>query len=135
MLNKTSKVERATKQTDDFGQANFLTLINVVSQYFEGLHHGDTEKLAKIFHPDAVLKTPGLRRPLNDWLAAIEERPKPAQQGTGFHYRLLAIEITGEQAMVKVACPLFEHHYVDYLGLLNENGQWRIVNKMYADQV
>jgi hypothetical protein len=35
--------------------------------------------------------------------------------------------------MVKVKCPLFDFNYVDFLGLLKEQGQWLIVNKMYSD--
>ena len=39
--------------------------------------------------------------------------------------------VTCSQAMVKVECPLFEHFYVDFLGLLKEDGRWRIVNALW----
>ncbi len=121
-------------KANDFGQTDFVAVMEIVKDYFDGLHYGDTHKLAEIFHPDAVLKAPGLRRTLSEWLAAVSNRPVPAQQGAPYRYRLLSVDITGDQAMVKAACPLFDYNYVDFLGLLNENGQWRIVNKMYADQ-
>ncbi|AZZ90644.1 nuclear transport factor 2 family protein [Hahella sp. KA22] len=117
----------------DFGQTDFTTIINIIGAYFEGLYYADTTLLERIFHTDAILKAPGLRRSLKDWLDAVKNRPVPSEQGLPYEFRLLSVEITGEQAMVKVACPLFEYNYLDYLGLLKENGQWLIVNKMYAD--
>jgi len=35
--------------------------------------------------------------------------------------------------MVKLECPLFEYCYIDFLGLLKEDGRWKIVTKMYTD--
>ena len=107
--------------------------MSLVQDYFDGLHHGDVKKLRAIFHPDAFLKAPGLRRSLEEWLDAVSSRPVPELQGLPYDYKLLAIEIIKDQAMVKLECPLFDHFYVDYLGFLKENGRWLIVNKMYTD--
>lgn len=117
----------------DFGKSEFDDVITLVQMYFEGLYQGDVKKLASIFHPDAFLKAPGLRRSLTEWLAAVAERPIPAQQELAYNFRLLSIEIIKNQAMVKLDCPLFDHAYVDFLSLLKENGRWLVVNKMYTD--
>ncbi|UTM59365.1 nuclear transport factor 2 family protein [Photobacterium sp. CCB-ST2H9] len=105
----------------------------IIQTYFEGIHHGDTEKLSSIFHADAVLKAPDLRRSVEVWLEVVRSREKPHTLGAEFAYRILSADVIGDQAMVKVLCPLLGHTYIDFLGLLKENGQWRIVNKMYAD--
>ncbi len=105
----------------------------LVQEYFEGLHHADINMLQRIFHPDAYLKAPGLRRSVAQWLNLVSQREVPAQQGAAFDYRLLSVDIVSEQAMVKLVCPLLGRTYIDFLGLLKENGQWLIVNKMYAD--
>lgn len=118
---------------NDFGAHEFMSVMELVKDYFEGLHRGEVEKLRAIFHPDAFLKAPGLRRSLDQWLDAVANRSVPEQQGRPFHYKLLSIEIIKDQAMVKLECPLFDHRYVDYLGLLKEDGRWLIVNKMYTD--
>lgn len=115
-------------------QDNLEIITRMVIDYFEGLHYGDTDKLSQLFHDDAVLKAPGLRRSLPEWLDAVARRPVPSEEGHPYRFRILAIEIIGDQAMVKVDCPLFDHAYVDFLGFLKEGGRWRIVNKMYADQ-
>lgn len=103
--------------------------------YFDGLHNGDTAKLRPLFHSDVVLKAPGLRRTLDQWLDAVANRPVPAREQQPYRFRIVSLEVLGDQAMAKVECPLFDRHYIDYLGFLNEDGQWRIVNKMYCDAV
>ncbi len=105
----------------------------IVQDYFDGLHSADLSKLERIFHPDATLKAPGLRRSLQEWLQFVGEREVPADLEAEFGYRILSLDIAGEQAMVKVLCPLLDRCYVDFLGLLKEDGHWLIVNKMYAD--
>ncbi|WP_440056962.1 nuclear transport factor 2 family protein (plasmid) [Pseudoalteromonas sp. T1lg65] len=106
---------------------------DLVQTYFDGLHHGDSEKLKRIFHPDTVLKAPDLRRDLLSWLSLVETREAPAALGLAWEYRVLSIDIINQQAMVKALCPLLGRTYIDFLGLLKEHGQWLIVNKMYAD--
>jgi len=122
-----------TASTGEFGANEFESVMALVKDYFDGLHHGEVSKLRGIFHPDAFLKAPCLRRSLDEWLGAVATRPIPAQQGLPYDFKLLSIEVIKDQAMVKLECPLFNHFYVDYLGLLKEDGRWLIVNKMYTD--
>jgi len=112
---------------------DFESVTAIIQAYFNGLHNGDVPKLKSIFHQDAWLKAPGVRRSLEQWLESVANRPVPAQEGKSFNYKILSIDIVHDQAMVKVECPLFEFDYIDFLGLLKEQGQWLIVNKMYAD--
>lgn len=118
---------------NDFGASEFETVMTLVQDYFDGLHYGDVSKLRNIFHPDAFLQAPGLRRSLEQWLNAVANRPVPDKQGLPYDFKLLSIEIIKDQAVVKLECPLFELAYIDFLGLLKENGRWLIVNKMFTD--
>jgi len=122
------------KQTSgEFGATEFESVIAVIRDYFDGLYFADVAKLKTIFHADAFLKAPGLRRSLNQWLEDVGNRPVPEKLGQPFNFKLLSVEIIKDQAMVKLECPIFDHFYIDYLGLLKENGRWLIVNKMYSD--
>ena len=125
--------EAKSLEPDDVESTDFESVMRIVRNYFDGLHGGDVAKLRAIFHPDAFLKTPGSRRSLEQWLAAVASRPTPSEQGRHYGFKLLSIEIIQDQAMVKLECPLFEHFYIDFLGLLKEDGHWKIVNKMYID--
>jgi len=117
----------------DFGASEFEVIMALIRDYFDGLYYANVTKLRAIFHEDAFLKAPGLRRSLDEWLDAVGSRPVPSQQGRPYSFRLLSIEVIKDQAMVKLECPLFDYFYIDYLGLLKENGHWLIVNKMYVD--
>lgn len=113
--------------------SDFYSITAILQNYFDGLHHGDVEKLAAQFHPDAWLKAPGARRSLKQWLTDVAGRPVPATLNKPFAFEILSIDVVQDQAMAKIKCPLFDFNYVDFLGLLKEQGQWRIVNKMYTD--
>lgn len=117
----------------DTPQTDFEAVTALIHDYFTGLHQGEVSKLRAIFHEDAWLKAPSQRRSLQQWLTDVGNRPTPEQQQRPFAFKILAIDIIQDQAMVKVHCPLFDFNYVDFLGLLKEQGQWLIVNKMYTD--
>ncbi len=114
---------------------DFERIVVLVNEYFDGLYEADVEKLRRIFHEDAYLKAPGLRRSLNEWLELVASRSIPKVVGEAYDFKILSVDMQGEQAMVKVECPLLGNFYVDFLGFLKENGRWLIVNKMYADHV
>ena len=128
-------IASGTVLSTNFEADDFVSIIALVQDYFDGLYFSDVAKLRVIFHPDAFLKAPGVRRGLEEWLKTVATRPVPEQQGRTYDFKLLSIEIIKDQAMVKLHCPLFDHLYVDYLGLLKEKGSWLIVNKMYTDTV
>lgn len=117
----------------DLNSNEFESVIALVRKYFDGLYYGDVSKLRAIFHQDAFLKAPSFRRSLEQWLEAVAIRQAPSLQGQPYAFKLLSIEIIKDQAIVKLECPLFDHLYIDFLGLLKENGRWLIVNKMYSD--
>lgn len=116
----------------DVNAAACSDVLAVVQQYFDGLHKADTATLARIFDPDIILMSHGVRRTREQWLALVDERCTPAEADYPYEYKVLSVEVSGSQALVKASCPLLDNHYLDYLGLLRENGQWIIVNKMYA---
>ena len=72
---------------------DFERVMALVNDYFHGLHFGDTQKLNSIFHPDAFLKAPGLRRSLQEWLSAVDNRPIPNDTGEP----LLALSLSRTQ--------------------------------------
>lgn len=113
--------------------SDFESIAAIIQAYFHGLHYGDVTKLKSIFHQDTWLKAPGVRRSLEQWLEAVADRPIPVQQSKPFNFKILSIDVVQDQAMVKIQCPLFDFNYIDFLGLLKEQGQWLIVNKMYTD--
>lgn len=109
-------------------------IVGLVKQYFDGLYCGDVGLLKSIFHEDVVLKSPNLRRSMNEWMRLVCSRDTPKERRDSYGFKILWVDIQANQAMVKVKCPLLEYRYIDYLGFLKEGGCWKIVSKMYAEE-
>ena len=115
-------------EPNDFEQVSAL-----ITLYFEGLYYADVLKLKSIFHPDTYLIAPTKRRTMEQWLNDVSSREIPSELIDKFNFEILSMDIVKDQAMVKVYCPLFEFKYIDFLGLLKQQGEWFIVSKMYTD--
>ena len=113
-------------------QSDYEAIISLLNDYFDGLYFGDVPKLRGIFHDDAMLKGNSYRKSRDEWLEAVADRPIPHEQGMAFDFNIQSLEIVGDQAMAKVEAPLLAAHFIDFLGLLKENGRWQIVNKMFT---
>ena len=116
----------ASDQSDD------EAIIGLLNDYFDGLYEGDVDKLRNLFHDDAWLKGNDYRKTRDEWLEAVANRPVPRDEGMEFNFNIVSLEIVDDQAIAKVDVPLLAAHFVDFLGLLKEDGQWRIVNKMFT---
>ena len=113
-------------------QSDYEAIAELLASYFDGLYEGDVDKLRAIFHEDAWLKGNGYRKTLDEWLVAVAGRAKPRDEGMEYQFNIDSIEVVADQAMAKVDVPLPWAHFIDYLSLLKEEGEWRIVNKMFA---
>lgn len=122
---------QTTAQQTGYHQ-DYQAIHNLMQDYFDGLYEGDVEKLREIFHEDAWLKGNNYRKSRDEWLQAVATRPVPKAQGMAYGFNIMSLEIIGDQAMAKVDVPLLAAHFIDYLGLLKEEGKWKIVNKMFT---
>ena len=106
-----------------------------VQDYFEGMYYRDPGRLRKAFHPKASLfghlQGAWVIIPLDQWLGMVESRPVPAESGEPFDMRIVATDVTGQVAAVKVADLYRGLRFTDYLSLARVDGQWRIVNKTF----
>lgn len=122
--------QTTAQHTDD--HQDYLVIHELLQDYFDGLYQGDVDKLREIFHEDAWLKGNNYRKSRDEWLQVVATRPVPKAQGMAYGFKIMSLEIIGDQAMAKVDVPLMAAHFVDYLGLLKEAGKWKIVNKMFT---
>ncbi len=126
-------MDRQIKQV--VAEAEQRAVAQVVERYFRAIHEGDTAGLAAVFHPSATLigwDEGELRHvTLERWFRFVESIPSPASQGAECDGKILAVDVTGTAAMVKVSETYRAFHYVDYLPLVKVDGGWRIVGKCY----
>jgi hypothetical protein len=98
------------KQTDPQFEAEASAIQAVVADYFGGIHHGDVERLRRVFHPSATLygdvNGQTYLRPLEDYLAVVTHRKSPQQLGEPFRMRIMSLERVNGIAIVHLHCPM-----------------------------
>lgn len=115
-------------------------ITKAVWTYLDGLHHGDAEKLASVFHQTSALtyEKDGVLQilPRDQWLSAVRERKSPAERGLARHDSILQIDIASDRmAFVKLNCAIPPSFFTDYLSFLKIQGQWTVVQKVFKTDV
>ena len=87
--------------------ANEIAAITrTIEAYFQGMHQSDRNLIEGAFHPDAVICghfDGAYRRRTRDGFAEfVSTVPAPAKNGVPFDMAIMAIDLTGDVAMVKV---------------------------------
>jgi Putative lumazine-binding len=116
--------------------ANFASIHSVLQLYFDGLHHSDTRRLAKVFHPQALYATAVGDVPIvwrmDEYFPVVDARPAPADSGQARTDRVLSIELIGPvTAMAKVECSIGPKHFTDLLTLVHVDGRWQVISKVF----
>ncbi len=108
----------------------------MITNYFEGIYYGDTEKLETVFHENAELHGDiggaEYRKNVPDYLEGVKGRRSPKELGESFNMKTLGIDIIGNIAMAKLQLPMLGYNYFDYLSLAKIDGRWKIVGKIFA---
>lgn len=116
--------------------AAFAEVTAVLAEYFDGLHHSDTQRLRGVFHPQAhyFCATDGtlLHLDMPQYFPVVEARPSPASQGHTRTDRILSLEFAGPvTALAQVECSIPPKRFTDWLALVKLEGRWQIVSKVF----
>jgi len=107
----------------------------VIEDYFQGMYHSDVERLSRAFHPDGRITGYDEGKLINGPIAAfiqfIGGAAAPVDEGEAFDMEILAIDVAGDAATVKVRDVYKGLNFVDFLTLLKFEDGWRIVNKTF----
>lgn len=119
----------------------------VLEQYLDALHHGDTTRLARVFHPRAVYASaspaaaeldtatagaPMVRLDVERYLEIVARRTSPARRGLGRDDRIASIAFAGPvTASARVHSRFGGRCYVDQLTLVHSEGRWQILAKVF----
>ncbi|WP_342379912.1 2-hydroxymuconate tautomerase family protein [Myxococcus stipitatus] len=111
-------------------------LLDCIATYLDGLYFADVERLSRVFHPRAryFSTAEGSLKELDmpTYFDVVRGRvPASASQQPRYD-RLLSVDLAGPHtAMVKLECALAPRHFTDYLSLVKDEGQWRIISKVF----
>lgn len=117
-------------------QTPYADVLDVLSLYFDGLYHSDTARLARAFHPRAqyVCATEGtlLQLDMATYFPIVDRRPSPASRGEARNDRVISIEFAGPvTAFARVECSIGDKFFTDLLTLIQVDGDWRIISKVF----
>lgn len=115
---------------------SFEDIRRVLQTYFDGLYYSDTERLARVFHAQAVYatadETPALVRTMDEYFPLVAARVSPASRDEPRKDSIEAIERAGENTIhARVRCSIGKRDFVDFLSLIRVDGEWRIIAKVF----
>ena len=106
-----------------------------VQYYFDGLYQSDIAKLNRAFHQNSQVigyfQGNLLFETLEQFIEFVRATPAPSRSGEEYDMRIVSIDMTGIEAMVKVEDLYLGFRFTDYLSLLKIDGEWVIVNKTF----
>lgn len=116
--------------------ARHSEVVAVLQDYFDGLHHSDTQRLRRVFHPQAVYATASHGQPLvlrmEAYFAIVEARSSPASKGEARTDEIVSIEFIGPvTACAKLRCSIRPRHFVDLLTLVHLDDRWQVMAKVF----
>ena len=108
----------------------------MLSDYFDAMHTQDMDKFDRVFHKDVVLysaQTGELNiRPYAIYREAVVNRESPESKGAARNEKILMIdEISDTAALAKVQLEMFGGVMQDYLSLIQIDGRWQIISKIW----
>lgn len=108
--------------------------------YLDGLHEGDADKLAAVFHPTSTLtyEKNGVLTPLprDQWLRELSSKPSAKARGLPRHEEILQIDLASPTtAFVKLKCAIPPSFFTDYLCFLKIDGKWQVAQKVFATEI
>ncbi|MGC1428691.1 MAG: nuclear transport factor 2 family protein [Albidovulum sp.] len=119
---------------------DFPAVTAVLGEYFDGLYHSDTTRLARVFHPRAqyVSMTEGalLYRTMAEYFPIVDARPAPAARGEARADQIVEIAFAGPAtATARVNCAIGERYFTDCLTLILDEGRWQIISKVFHYEI
>ena len=106
-----------------------------IQLYFDGLYYSDVDKINKAFHPSSQVM--GFfdgnlsMLSLEQFAELVKSTPAPSENGEAYDMKIVSMDITGNEAVVKVEDLYLGLRFTDYLSLLKIENEWVIVNKVY----
>jgi hypothetical protein len=121
---------------DSADRAAVESVVTTLQLYFDGLHHSDSERLARAFHRQAIYAsaTEGVlvHMTMAEYLPMVDARPSPALRAEQRTDRVLSIEFAGPvTALARVECSIGPKHFSDLLTLVHVEGRWQIIAKVF----
>ncbi len=116
--------------------SRFAEIEAVLQDYFDALYTCDVELLGRVFHPLAIYatadETPLLHRTMPEYMKVVAARQSPRDRSEPRRDQIEDIQLAGDNtALARVRCSIGSRDFTDFLTLVQTDGQWRIMAKIF----
>jgi hypothetical protein len=112
------------------------TIDGALQDYFDGLYYSDTDRLSRVFHPQAIYAsaTDGqlVHRTMEEYFPIVDGRPSPASRQETRRDRVVSVEQVGPvTAVARVECSIGPKRFDDVLTFVRIDDRWQIIAKVF----
>jgi hypothetical protein len=116
--------------------ADEAAIRQTVQYYFDGGKNRDSLTLRKAFHPEARMLFAREGKlvvvPIGEYITRVgSERPKPGEVDST-ERKVVSVDVVGDAAVAKIELKRPDALLTDYMSLLEVDGRWLIVNKIFT---
>jgi len=113
----------------------FVKVQGILAEYYDALYHGDTQRLARVFHPEAHYYTnsggESLHLNMPTYWPLIAQRKSPIELGEAYDMSVEFIGFAGPAcAMARLLCSVLSKNFIDLLALMELEGRWQVLSKV-----
>lgn len=109
----------------------------LMSRYFDGLYHSDSDTLRTVFHPELAYVNATLGNHefmgLESYMKRIDARTAPASRGDAREEVIEEITLKGgEIGVVEARMTMLGRNYQDLLTIIRSDEGWRVLTKVFT---
>ena len=109
---------------------------NLTQLYIDSMSHSSAEKVKDAFHSNGTvvghLHGDFLEMSVDDFANFVaSQQPSPKEKGEEVEFEILASEVEGTTASVKVRDKYLGITFLDTLSFIKFDGSWKIYNKLF----
>lgn len=111
-------------------------VLETITQYLDGLYHGNTDLLEKALHPEARYVCAVGDTLINllraEYLPIVARRTAPASLNAERRDQITDLQFAGPKtAFVRLNCAVAERYFTDFLTLIKDHERWQIISKVF----
>lgn len=111
-------------------------IFDVIQRYFDALYRADAKLLEEVMHNQAIYasadETPMLFRTMDEYLPIVAAREAPESRGEARNDVIEMVSLAGDNtALARVRCSIGNRNFTDFLTLVRDQGEWRILAKIF----
>jgi len=104
---------------------------NTINLYFDGMINHNAKSVAKAFVPSATMKWNDKEYMEVNAVEALSEYVN-SNDPVKVKTKIVSVNIVGDAANAQLELEYETFYFVDFMHLMNINGEWKIVSKTYT---